>query len=234
MKMKFLSVSFLLILSAFTFLSCSGDDPAAPVETGYALEGKVTDASGNPVSNADIHYIPQLASYSLPKTSEIAGSEIVIWYSLPRETSVTVSILENITLKTLHYIVNNQVRSAGNHIVVFDAANLPNGVYNSEIRYDAKVIRNKILLSREPSELENAGPYAVSDAKGNFRMDYKKLGIGEKFDFHTDVSPNAIGRKEITDSLRLFITRTGYKNVTETFKVSTDESLKKTFILQVN
>jgi len=221
-----------MLSAGLTLYSCSGDDnPVAPADDEPAIYGKVVDEQGNPVPGVNVHYVPELADTSLEKVIINPLSTIIIKFSVPHDTYVTVVLLEHITRDTLFYLINNEFLSAGTHSFAIDDNPLTNGIYHYVIKYDTSIIEKKIILCRDPLELMAADPLTTTDDNGNFRLSYDRLGIGEIFGFSSEVSPEIIYYKVISDSLQIFLTKQNYNNFLEPIKVDTNSAFRKTFTL---
>jgi len=222
---------FASILSLFA-ISCAEDGSIATEQTGAVFYGRVTDESGNPVQGVSLHYMPYLSDSLIGKQPATGVINIAISFSLPMPANVTLFVISKFTRETVKSLLNNVSMSAGFHSFSFDADNLTNGFYSYILKYDTTNLEGTIILLRSLEELISANPLATSDANGNFSLPYKNLGLGYKFPYTSEVSPEIIGYKTVTNQFELMFYKSGYMILKEIVTIDTNQTMKKSFVMR--
>lgn len=69
-----------------------------------------------------------------------------ITFSLPEQGNVVLQVF-NMLGQSVQILVN-EMRSAGQHTVPFDASHLSSGVYVYQLEFDGKILSNKMILMK--------------------------------------------------------------------------------------
>ncbi len=222
-----LVIAFFLIL----LISCS-EKSVGPGDIDYepALIGKVTDSAGNPLTGVNVHYVPELLDSSLKKGEPYTPMPSTrIHFSLPVPARVTLVILAPFTRDTVLYMLKNEFMNAGTHSADINLDTLTNGVYIYVLKYDTTEIESSFLIIRDIQDLPSTMPLVRTDNQGNFKLHYKRLGIGKVFPFTSEASPVIIGYRIILNRFKIFLVKEGYNNYSEDLAVDTTTSMRKTF-----
>jgi hypothetical protein len=227
-KIFFSLIAFIVI--GFTVFSCSDDGPTAPLDNDKILYGKVVDQQGNPVSGVNIHFIPSLIDTGLQKRGLLEPTpSTVIKFSIPEQTYVTLVLLRHSSRDTIAYLINNELLNAGNYALDANTESLTNGVYDYVLKYGTSIFEKSFLVLKTPEELVSAIPLVVTDSDGKFQLNYNEFGIGSVFGFSSEVSPEILFYKEISDTIQIHLIKNGFNNYLETVVIDTNKALNKNF-----
>ncbi|MFQ5600096.1 MAG: FlgD immunoglobulin-like domain containing protein [Candidatus Krumholzibacteriia bacterium] len=210
------ALAWLLLLA-----SGCGDDPVRPHVP--ALQGRFTDASGNPVEGAHINLVYEFETTSTPAPMP-APCDL---HNLPNPFAVTTTIRFNVgepaptSLAILdasgdhvRTVILNSRMPAGTHRVLWDGSNegeqpVPSGAYVArlEVGGGGSNCVSEITVFRhlfDPHQFA-AAALAVTDADGQFQIELSSLPIGEVVPF-VSADGETTGQKAVSDSLRVFAT----------------------------
>ncbi len=233
MKIFNLSVYFAFITFVFILFSCSNDgNPLSPTNNERVIYGKVINGQGNPLDSVKVHYIPALIDTGLSKINFInPNATTIIKFSIPEQSLVTIVLLTHSLRDTVFYILKDELLQAGNHSVVVNTDSITNGVYDYVIKFREITIEKSLLILKSEDELVNSIPLTTTDSEGKFTLDYNSLAIGYGFDVTSEVSPDIVGYKIISDTIKLVLIRENYNIYKETIVIDINRTTIKNFTL---
>lgn len=224
MRMK-KTIYFFIVVILTLVISCNKENPIEPFNVEHSLIGKIVDADGNPIVNAEVHYIPQFIEQV---DSNSFTSAFRFTFSLPYATNLTVVLLKHYTRDTVKYLIKNEFTQAGTHSLSLGTGDLTNGVYHYVIKYDTTEIDKMIYLSRSEEFLSITEPFKRSDMQGSFQLSYKELGIGLKFS--ANVGDTTI-INTISNTFRVVIFKENFQTFVQQVTVDTNQTVTKMFTL---
>lgn len=200
----------LLILSVLTalLLTVPGcDDPAGSTTIRYApgfeserspyvVNGTVTDAKGNPVAGAEIHFLftnevipTQRAVKAMPSTT--------IGYTLTKDADVSLKLFRLGTRELIATLAEGR-RTYGSHTVSYDMTTMTNGFYVYQFATSDDFQEHLMIVKRDDvAELVQTTPLTRTDASGAFRLPHGLFGLKETMYVTSDKGPEIIGVSRI-------------------------------------
>ncbi len=192
--MKFLPVLFISILF---FLGCNKSEQ-------LVIVGQLVTEQGKTVSDAHIHFIPNLVSHSkkMPSTS--------IGYSLPIQSFVTLKTYSQWKNELIETLVNETI-SAGSHTVSLSESFYTNRLYEYRLEVSRSSLDTTIvkeIMSIKPAEaLIGVEPITKTNNNGRFEIEIGELAIGKTFDLTS--TNNFKETVRISDNIELIAIKDG-------------------------
>ncbi len=143
------------------------------------IEDQLATERGKPVSDAHIHFIPNLVSHSkkMPLTS--------IRYSLPIQSFVTLKTYSQWKNELIETLVN-ETKRAGSHTVSLSESLYTNRLYKYRLEVSRSTLDTMIvkeIMSNKPAEaLIGVEPITKTNNNGRFEIEIGELAIGKTFD----------------------------------------------------
>lgn len=190
------------LIFAFIFYSCKDETPVSPPAQ-YGLKGKIVDSSGSAISEVKIrctfykNFLPvEPDMYAgLSKLNDAADYQFMLYqnfpnpvlfetffrFSIPSEGNVTFRIMDKI--KSEIFFSRTEKLSAGLYQIGIrnfgDSLKMKNGFYRYSLDFKSKT-GSALSDSKELFLISTTGnPYAVSDAEGNYFLDYYDIMAGD-------------------------------------------------------
>jgi hypothetical protein len=202
-----------------------------PSDDEPAIYGRVTDKNGLPLAGVNVHYIPELFDSSFGKVIQDPNIGVRIYFSITEESYVRLILTEHLTGDTINILVDDTL-SAGSYYISVDARPLTNGIYNYILKINDQETTRILFIIKATEDLVTSEPLTVTDNNGNFKLLYKRLGIGDVLQMTSESSPDPIGYQIISNKLDLFFTKPGYYNLQESIIIDTNKTFRKTFVIK--
>ena len=210
-RLKYFTLILFISISGIYLFGCTdSDDNHTP-----GIYGKVIDSSGNIAVNVNVNYIFYTNSNSLVLS-------LSILYGLPSQNIVTLKVFDPFDNEVVT-LVDSQLQNAGYYSIYFNSP-VTNGIYTYKLwKGDSLSIGSFFIRDDDIDRLAQKNPLLTTDHSGQFFIDNSLFGIGK-----------TIGLETITDSITIVLSKTGYRNFTQTFHVDTTKAIERTFTLTAN
>ncbi len=208
-----MKIPFVMIIVLLLVYSCK-DDPVKPQELPPAIYGHIEDSTGAPLANA----LVRIMNFSvLETTNEITDSaNMVIFpygtsnslrvdFNIKKTSDVTLILIEETTGDT---VINQGMKSlkAGNYSYQLTIVNPRDpiqdprfGIYRVFILMETEILTKRYFFQDVHSVPE---PVAMTDAKGNFVIEYNHFPVGESGMMVAE-DGSILGNRVIGDSVNL-------------------------------
>ncbi|MBO6793479.1 MAG: hypothetical protein JJ895_06180 [Balneolaceae bacterium] len=208
----------LLVLVAVTILNCSNDEP-------LIVEGQVVSKTGEPISDADIHFVPTIKSEFKQKTST------AINYSLPKAGDVRLDMFAKWRGELIETLVNTY-QGAGTYSVQTTDSLYTNRLYEYRLTLSDTTMVKEMFLSASAEELIGNNPLTKTDRSGRFEIEIGEFAIGKKFIVTTESNPENLTELRVTNSVEIVAIKDGVIIARKELEV--DEDRKNRIKLSAN
>jgi hypothetical protein len=217
MKNKLLIFFLLNIL----LLNSCDDGIVSTEEKPAGLYAKIIDINNNPLYDVDMHYIFYLGV-------DIISRNWSFRYTLANADSVTIRIYDCFNNEVVT-LLKNYPQHTGNYSIFYNADSITNGIYFCTITGNTINQNHKFfILNDNIDELKMLPPFKKSNASGNIQVTYSAMGIGNHFTYDTGSNQLSL---TVSDSVKIILSKNGYKIFSESVKFDTTKVLEKTFKL---
>jgi hypothetical protein len=224
MTCKTVTLLILVSLLCQFVIACSSDEPTRTDSRPPAIYGRVLDAAGNPVVNADVSLHFSYVKGNIDTSSSIitllphpVTDQIGAAYTIQTPGHVTLQLLRADTRAVVKTLIEAE-QVAGQHYIAVSAHDIPNQAYI--LRLEApKDTAEKLVIVNSPN-LPYHAPFVQTDNDGRFTIYYSSLPIGRSFQqvFETGA---AGARLAISDTLQIAINESDANGRTWNLKVDT-------------
>jgi hypothetical protein len=198
-------------------LSACVDDP--PVEPGPpTLFGFVSDSSGSPIRDVEVHYI----YYTKYNTDSWTGFEMFEFPSYRTEPA-TVEIINPLG-KVIEKLLDGDTVESGENMVTFQTR-VTNGIYSCRITTPDTLIT--YIFGKRTDNLDSlasVAPLVTTNSGGLFSLTARNLGIGVQV-------PSYYLDEVVRDSITIVLFKNGYQPYTETFLMDTTRNRTRYFTM---
>jgi hypothetical protein len=216
---RLLSVVISAVIIITLHFGCKEDGVAAD-DRPAGLYATVIDSAGNPVSDAEVHYLFYTSTNPLVLNAWIQ-------YVLTVSRTVTLKVYDPLG-REFSTLINGVQQPAGTHTIQFYDSTAANGVYSYRLQAgDSLGTGSFYIRDDDIVRLQKKTPLTVSDGSGRFFLSPAALGIGRTF--YVPFSPETI-----SDSISIILVKENYKPFMQSFRLNVSTSDDRTFTLEAN
>ncbi|MCU7492632.1 MAG: hypothetical protein HF312_20555 [Ignavibacteria bacterium] len=242
-----------VLIFTFIFYSCKSETPVAP-PVQYGLKGKIVDSSGAAISDVKIrctfykNFLPAEADMhaGLSKLNDAKDYQFMLYqnfpnpvlfetffrFSIPSEGDVTFRIMDRTKPDTFFSLTEKL--SAGLYQIGIrnfgDSLKLKNGFYRYSVDFKSKTGAT-LSDSKELFLISATGnPYAVSDAEGNYFLDYYDIMAGDTLTVKPD--ENSHSEYILGNEVYLQLEKEGYYPTVIKTSLIKDALLKRDIVMR--
>jgi len=179
-----LPLTTLTILSLLIFAAGCAESPEGfELENESVTTGVITDDSGAPVADVDIHI-----NYIFPPFSNHVtfgdSTDLALTFQIPEAGNVNLTFFRFSSDNPILRVVADSSMPAGVHSVVLDDNKLSNGLYTAVLQAPQVNAESLFMMQRENNQsLLDVDPFTVTDESGTFRIENALFGIGTQVQF---------------------------------------------------
>jgi len=179
-----LPLTTLTILSLLIFAAGCAESPEGfELENESVTTGVITDDSGAPVADVDIHI-----NYIFPPFSNHVtfgdSTDLALTFQIPEAGNVNLTFFRFSSDNPILRVVADSSMPAGVHSVVLDDNKLSNGLYTAVLQAPQVNAESLFMMQRENNQsLLDVDPFTVTDESGTFRIENASFGIGTQVQF---------------------------------------------------
>ncbi len=213
------SLVLLTILIPALFFGCN-DDGITVDKRSPGLYAKVVDASGNAISDVNVHYLFYFHTSNNPVVTAVD-----IEFNLPTSQVVTFKVFDPFNREVVTLVDGEQLLP-GKYLIRFDLP-VTNGVYTYKLKMGDSLQSGSFFIRDDDiARLQQKSPLITSDKNGEFFLSPSVLGIGKIFQ-----GPSST--EIISDSISIVLVKANYKTLVKSFRLDTSKPNDKTFILEL-
>ena len=227
--MKITYPYFVLVLLVLLSFQCKKNETITSSENIPILfSGIVVDKQGNPIDSANIHFIFSIADSSFNKIQQ-SNTSVLIRFSIPSRSFVRLQTLRWHTREIVETIVEDTLL-AGNYTYSINSKKYTNGLYFINLSAGTFLQEKYILISNvDVDSLTTTNPICSSNSLGQFSLSYKIFGFGYPIIQTSEKDGSIISTGYISHSVRIVITKPGYKTLNKLMLIDTTRGIKETF-----
>lgn len=205
-------------------LSVSGckDDGISVSVPEPGLYARIIDASGNPLADADVHYI-------FYTTTNPVLLNAMIQYNLASAQVVTLKVFDPFGHQ-VQTVLESQPQQAGSYRITV-TPRVTNGIYTCKLQTGSTEQEIAFFIRTDDiAQLQQRTPLTKSDAKGEFYLSHSVMGIGRSFHVASG-SGGVVADETIADSISVVLARPGYQTLVKSVRLDTTQATSTTFVM---
>lgn len=202
-----------LFFIAITVMHCDSDESAF-------ISGQVVLKNGTPLSEVDIHYVPEISQNDTLKEKLPSRS---ISFSIAQSGHVKLESFIDWNDQLVETLIDTRL-SPGVYNAQINDSLYTNRIYNYKLSISNldSVSEHRFLFIKSANELIGVKPLVRTGIDGRFELEMEQLGIGEKFVQTSVSSPEINYEVTITNAIEFIAIKNG--RIVAVEKVSLDES----------
>jgi hypothetical protein len=232
---------YLTFINCSLFFGCSDNQPTPPKLAEGVLRGKVTEASTLPIAGAQINIGYDLGQQTAPPSHRVkmpspgfAMSQNYpnpynpvssIRFMVGNPVRVVLQVLPRVYTANVIATLIDRDLAAGYYEVLWNSI-LPDSMLltNGNHLYRMQVLESGLVIfeddyylfhnSIDPVIVPRMKPMTTADVNGDFSFSYASTSIGDTIAVTVETGPDILGGMIISDSITIFVSRTGYKTAT--------------------
>jgi len=181
--MKCSSAIIISLFLSIALIGCAESPEGFEFQNEAVTTGIITDDSGAPVSDVDIHI-----NYIFPPFSNHVtfgdSTDLALTFQIPEAGNVNLTFFRFSSDNPILRVVADSSMPVGVHSVVLDDDKLSNGLYTAVLQAPQVNSESLFMMQRENNQsLLDVDPFTVTDESGTFRIENASFGIGTQVQF---------------------------------------------------